>query len=400
MEINRKNLIENVSVNIDENLIKILVEEYVKMAKSITKNSNVTNMRNLLKQQLNTDSNNKTTSEEFSRVPEMAMNIKEFYQKKGTYRLMDNGQDSILNNQVGWYTFQSWKLQNDKKYSKNEISHRFYINASSKQLPELMQSLIQIYSTMDVPFYFKINCNAQLGTRDAIVLYCSTEQLDNTLSVLSKLEKDIPEIISTISIPHVLTGNINNWVGYASENKLLQGQDSYTGIMCSNCIKAFEKSVIDWIKENPSYTVNHEGKNIPLSEYFNSSLKDDSNKDYTQIMTDNYNYVFRMGHLLAVLPQVDSSFNSRIVTNLKQFVLQNHIDPNNICFNSDVLKELSLLSQNEAYEYQEKDSMQELREMYVEMYNESGFTYDEQERDGTRGNDMDFPVQRPSGIRR
>ncbi len=170
MEINRKSLIESVHVSIDENLIKRLIEEYVKMAKSITKNSNVTNMRNLLKQQLNTDSNNKTTSEEFSRVAEMAMNIKEFYQKKGTYRLMDNGQDSILNNQLGWYTFQSWKLQNDKKYLVNEISHRFYINASSKELPELMKSLIQIYSGMNVPFYFKVNCNAQLGTRDAIVL--------------------------------------------------------------------------------------------------------------------------------------------------------------------------------------------------------------------------------------
>lgn len=42
---------------------------------------------------------------------------------------------------------------------------------------------------MNVPFYFKVNCNAQLGTRDAIVLYSSTEQLDNTLSVLSQIEK-------------------------------------------------------------------------------------------------------------------------------------------------------------------------------------------------------------------
>lgn len=400
MEINRKSLIESVHVSIDENLIKRLIEEYVKMAKSITKNSNVTNMRNLLKQQLNTDSNNKTTSEEFSRVAEMAMNIKEFYQKKGTYRLMDNGQDSILNNQLGWYTFQSWKLQNDKKYLVNEISHRFYINASSKELPELMKSLIQIYSGMNVPFYFKVNCNAQLGTRDAIVLYSSTEQLDNTLSVLSQIEKNIPEIISKIGTPHILTGNINNWVGYASENKLLQGQDSYTGIMCNNCIKAFEKSVLDWIKENPSYTVSHEGKNIPLNEYFNSSLKDDSNKDYMQIMSDHYNYVFRMGHLLAVLPQVDSSFNSRIVTNLKQFVSQNHIDPNNICFNSDVLKELSLLSQKEVIRNHQKNSMQELRKMFSEMYNESGTMYDSQKRDGTRANDMDFPIQSPSGIRR
>lgn len=44
MEINRKSLIESVHVSIDENLIKRLIEEYVKMAKSITKNSNITNM--------------------------------------------------------------------------------------------------------------------------------------------------------------------------------------------------------------------------------------------------------------------------------------------------------------------------------------------------------------------
>ncbi len=282
----------------------------------------------------------------------------------------------------------------------NEISHRFYINASAKELPELMKRLIQIYSEMDVPFYFKVNCNAQLGTRDAIVLYSSTEQLDNTLSVLSKIEKSIPEVVSKIGTPHILTGNINNWVGYASENKLLQGQDSYTGIMCNNCLKAFEKTVLDWIKENPSYTVNYEGKIIPLSEYFNLSLKDDTNKDYMQISDDHYNYIFRMGHLLSVLPQVDSSFNSKIVTNLKQFVLQNHIDPNNICFNSDVLKELSLLSQKEAIQNHQKNSMQELRKMYIEMYDEPGSIYDNQERDKTSVNDIDFPTQNPSGIRR
>lgn len=76
-------------------------------------------------------------------------------------------------------------MQNDKKYLANEISHKFYINASSKELPELMKSLIQIYSGMNALFYFKVNCNAQLGTRDAIVLHSSAEQLDNILFVLS-----------------------------------------------------------------------------------------------------------------------------------------------------------------------------------------------------------------------
>lgn len=50
LEKNRKSLVENVHVCIDENLIEKLIEEYVKIAKSISKNSNVTNMRNLLKQ--------------------------------------------------------------------------------------------------------------------------------------------------------------------------------------------------------------------------------------------------------------------------------------------------------------------------------------------------------------
>lgn len=99
-----------------------------------------------------------------------------------------------------------------------------------------------------------------------------------------------------------------------------------------------------------------------------------------------------MGYLLAVLPQVDPSFNSRVVTNLKQFVSQTHIDPNNICFNSDVLKELSLLSQKEVIRNHQRNSMQ--------MYNEPGSMYDSQKRDGTRANDMDFPTQSPSGIRR
>ena len=61
---------------------------------------------------------------------------------------------------------------------------------------------------------------------------------------------------------------------------------------------------------------------------------------------------------------------------------------------------LTLLAQNETDQNHDNDSMRELREMYMEMYNQPGSMYDEQERDGTRANNMDFPVQKPSGIRR
>ncbi len=370
MEINRANLIKNVSLKIDESLVEKVVSQYVKMAKVLTINYNIRSLRNLLKNQLNTDFNNKTSNSDFEKVSQTAGQIREFYQRNGTYRTMNDGTDSINNNQLGWYTFQSWKLQNNKRYGPNEISHRFYINASAKELPEMMKALIKIYSQMDVPFYFKVNCNAAMGTRDSIVLYCSTEQLDNTLAVLSKLEKDNSTLIAKIGMPHMLTGNINNWVGYASESKLLQGQDSYTGIMSSSFISAFEKSIMEWINENPNFNVEFEGKNIPLSDYFNSSLKSETNKDYMQAVKDNYNYAYRMGHLLAVLPRVDATFNSRIVKNLRQLVLQKHIDPDNICFNYDVLKEiLELSKQSKSDEKQDSSSRQ------LKMMNKENFDY-------------------------
>ena len=370
MEINRANLIKNVSLKIDESLVEKVVSQYVKMAKVLTINYNIRSLRNLLKNQLNTDFNNKTSNSDFEKVSQTAGQIREFYQRNGTYRTMNDGTDSINNNQLGWYTFQSWKLQNNKRYGPNEISHRFYINASAKELPEMMKALIKIYSQMDVPFYFKVNCNAAMGTRDSIVLYCSTEQLDNTLAVLSKLEKDNSTLIAKIGMPHMLTGNINNWVGYASESKLLQGQDSYTGIMSSSFIRAFEKSIMEWINENPNFNVEFEGKNIPLSDYFNSSLKSETNKDYMQAVKDNYNYAYRMGHLLAVLPKVDATFNSRIVKNLRQLVLQKHIDPDNICFNYDVLKEILELSKQSKSDEKQDSSSQQLK-----MMNEENFDY-------------------------
>ena len=77
-----------------------------------------------------------------------------------------------------------------------------------------------------------------------------------------------------------------------------------------------------------------------------------------------------MGHLLAVLPRVDATFNSRIVKNLRQLVLQKHIDPDNICFNYDVLKEiLELSKQSKSDEKQDSSSRQ------LKMMNKENFDY-------------------------
>ena len=47
-----------------------------------------------------------------------------------------------------------------------------------------------------------------------------------------------------------------------------------------------------------------------------------------------------------------------------------------------------------------RENLKMNREMFSEMYNEPESMYDNQKRDGTRANDMDLPIQSPSGIRR
>lgn len=119
-----------------------------------------------------------------------------------------------------------------------------------------------------------------------------------------------------------------------------------------------------------------------------------------QAVKDNYNYVYRMGHLLSVLPRVDEAFNDRIVANLRQLVLQKHIDPNNICFNSDVLKELLELSKQDVTKKEQESSLQQARIMYEKMMNGESFDYSIQSRDGTRANDRGLLTQKPSRIHR
>lgn len=356
MEITKENLITKVGVKIDQNLINKVIESYIKMAKTVNKNRALNDIAKLLKDELNIDESNKTSSSDFAKVGSIAAKIKDFYCAKGTYKKTENGSDPITNTQLGWYTFQSWKLQNKKKYKKDEISHRFYINASSKELPELMFYLIKEYNEKDMPYYFKVNTCAELGTKDALVIYSSTDQLDTNLSILSKIENEHPDLTNRIKKPHLLTGNINNWVGYASENKSEKGNKSYTRIMSDIFIDAFKKSTTDWVKEHPTETIITNGGTVLLKNFFNDSLLDDTNNDYMNSQKDHYNYIQRRGYLLYALPNIDKTFPNRLLTNIQNETLKRHIFPENICFNHETKKELNNQNDNSDLDSMFKDT--------------------------------------------
>ncbi len=250
--------------------------------------------------------------------------------------LLENGNQfsPITANQIGWYSYQSWHLSNHNRYNKGEISHRFYISADSSVIPKFIVVLKEKLEQMDIPYYFKVSSASIVGNtqKDGIVIYSSTNNLNQVLLALQEIQSEYPDVVQKCNEPHLFCGNINGWIGYANEVK--NQKNSYTNLMSKIMYDSFETSVLDWIRENGQVTINDGGKNVSVSQYFNKTIiNEGSQRDYIT-------YIKRLGHLINVIPKFDKDFKPRLYRIIKNNLIKNNIDPNNICFNFDVLKEL------------------------------------------------------------
>ena len=240
----------------------------------------------------------------------------------------------ITANQIGWYSYQSWHLSNDNRYNKGEISHRFYISADSSIIPKFIVVLKEKLEQMAIPYYFKVSSASIVGTtqKDGIVIYSSTNNLNQVILALQEIQNEYPDIVHKCNEPHLFCGNINGWIGYANEIK--NQKNSYTNLMSKIMYDSFEASVLDWIRENSEVTINDGSKNVKVSQYFNRNIiNEESQKDYIT-------YIKRLGHLIHVIPKFDKNFKPKLYRIIKNNLIKNNIDPNNICFNFDVLEEL------------------------------------------------------------
>lgn len=257
--------------------------------------------------------------------------------------LIENGNSfsPITANQLGWYSYQSWHLSNDKRYNKGDISHRFYISVDSSVIPEFIVLLKEKFEKMDMSYYFKVNNASVVGNtqKDGIVIYSSTNDLNNTLLILEEIENEYPGIVKKCNEPHLFCGNINGWIGYANEVK--NQKNSYTNLMAQIMYDSIETSVLNWVKVHDKLTIDSDGKNINLLQYFNSAMLSNSTTK-----TDYVIYIKRLGHLVNIIPKYDLNFKPELYRIIRNNLIKNNIDPNNICFNFDVLGEISKYNSN------------------------------------------------------
>ena len=251
-----------------------------------------------------------------------------------TYVSLNGYKSPIINNQLSWYSYQSWHLCNDKRFRKGDIDHRFYINVNSKVIPEFTEKLYEAFKEKDCPFYFKVSMDNYRGFKDNIVIYSSTEEINNVLDVLRVIEKENPDLVKECRKPHIFTAPIFTWIGYATESKTIK--DSYTNMMSRIMVNSLVKGVNEWILKNPNYVIkdNDSGKNIKVGEYLNKNLYE--GKPLVELKRGYVNYIDHLGELLCSINKVDKNFKSSIYSCIRNELISNGIDIDNICINNDV----------------------------------------------------------------
>lgn len=109
-----------------------------------------------------------------------------------------------------------------------EIKHRLYLNPEPNDMYNLLGCFTYRTLKKGIPFYYKFD-DANTKTRDdEIVLYADDDNLFDYLNILEEIAKLKPEIIKRMNKPPMMTGYIENWIGYASEPRI---DDSYNNIV-------------------------------------------------------------------------------------------------------------------------------------------------------------------------
>lgn len=342
MDIKKENFIKEAKVELTEEYMKKIVREFITMSqdaiKYVPKDTTKFSIEKAFYQYTKSDPSN--IGPDISKAL-YELNEKISLEAQNNRTLIPNYQNGyemnpITSNQIGWYTYQSWHLVNQKKWKPSDISHRFYINANSKVIPELTEIIYHYYKEEDCPFYFKTSLNSPQGCKDNIVIYSSTAELDNTLEVLNKIEKEHPELIKSCKTPHLFTAPIHDWIGYATEPK--NENNTYTSLMARIMSTAIEKGVMKWIHNHANQIITINGEDIKLTDYWNTNLY--QKKNLVEQRLGYAEYISRLGILLNNIPKVDRSFKDSIFQSMKEELDKNHISPHNICMNLEVEAEL------------------------------------------------------------
>lgn len=153
-----------------------------------------------------------------------------------------------------------------------KVEHRLYLNVDPLYTHRVLNAILAKCSRYNRSFSLKFD---EYGIRDeTIVIYCSSENILFFLKILREIKEEAPELANKFYSPPLLSGRIDNWIGYGSEPKRESGElpESFNGLRSNIIYECFQKSVFNWWIVHFASSINVNGKAIVLSELLANEL--------------------------------------------------------------------------------------------------------------------------------
>lgn len=165
----------------------------------------------------------------------------------------------------GW-THVSSRYFDGKRGTQFGIEHRLYLNTEGIDTYKVVNEFIKKCDERQISYYFKFDDASNRD--DSIVIYSDTEKLPLYVEVLQEIAKENPDIRNRCQHPPILTGKIDDWIGYGTEPSPKNGKNRSFNDVRSKCLeKAIETEMDTWIQTNKDKNVNYHGKTISMIDY-------------------------------------------------------------------------------------------------------------------------------------
>ena len=178
--------------------------------------------------------------------------------------------DSIRYNRIGeestWQHVASNYIYMNQ-HALYDVHHRFYINTDSTYTDYFARLLMEKCKEKKYKYYFKLD---NFGDRaDTIVVYCSDTNLLKFLDILKEIKKEHPELEEHLHRPPFLTANIDDWIGYASEPSVKDGDKlfSFNSLRTKILDESMTKLNKEWIQKNKNRDIIANGTKSKFIDY-------------------------------------------------------------------------------------------------------------------------------------
>lgn len=174
-----------------------------------------------------------------------------------------------------------------RTHKRNPIEHRLYANCDCDIIYFVALEFMKRCKSRMLKFYFKFDDFSDRD--DFFVIYSNTKDLAQYYEILEEIREEYG-LDQYLYEPPLLTGKINQWIGYGTEPNIIGDKYSYSNLREAHLIRCIQKETISWIKSNPNAQVKIGEKSIPYYDYFVSCFVREVRKLFINKSNWNCNY--------------------------------------------------------------------------------------------------------------